>query len=358
MYNNNTLSFFIQTLLNNSSLSEPNLHIFYPRLICSIISGIALITLIIIFIVMLIKSKVIKQNYLDSSMILLRNDKSKVILVSHWIIFFIATSELIGCIGIYIHIPSQKDQNAPSTLCQLQGCFLIFCEVTTICFTSILSYWILLLALGKIQMDSFNTLKLPWIIYGYLPGSVLAIVPFLIKTENRSSYGLNGHWCWIFKKNDIIFNEMLPSNIFTIIVYCFSWGNLLFTIIAVTISLMKYKDLANKLRERNVDTYLKVLAFCDFIFYFPLIIIICWILPTANRILTEVYNRDNIMLYIGHGVSLSLLGFVNSIVFLVYQFCKKEQNNDIRSVNIIRSVAEGDVDLFHDDDSESNLKGE
>ena len=355
---NNTISFFFKNLFNESTSLEPNLHIFYPRLVCSIISGIALTTLLIIFIVMLIKAKVIKHNYLDSSMIVLKNDKSKVILVSHWIIFLISISELIGCIGIYIHIPSQSDQSAPSTLCQIQGCFIIFCEVTTICFTSILSYWVLLLALGKIQMESFNTLKLSWLIYGYLPGIILALVPFLIKTDNlRTSYGLNGHWCWIFKKNEIIFDEMLPSNILTIIVYSFSWGNLLFTVIAITISFVKYKYLAKKLLERNVDSYLKVLAFCDFIFYFPLIRIICWILPTANRILTEVYNKDNTLLYIGHGVSMSLLGFVNSIVFLVYQFYKKEQNGDIGSVNVIQSVNEEDVDLFHDD-SDSNLRGE
>ena len=115
--------------------------------------------------------------------------------------------------------------------------------------------------------------------------------------------------------------------------------------------------MVKKLLERNQDAYLKIVAFCDFRFYFPLIMIICWILPTTNRILTEVYNTDNNMLFIGHGVSMSLVGLVNSIVFLVFQFHKKEQNNDIRSENIIQSVGEEDVDLFRDD-SDLNSKND
>ena len=157
------------------------------------------------------------------------DDTTQEITTSHWIIFFIALSEFIGCIAIIIYIPKDTTEESenPEDInndprCKAQGCLLTFCEITTICFSSILSYWILQMSKENMSIDDVQNGKKMWVLYGYLPGLLFSIIPlFLTNSQSgqKNIYGLSGYWCWLGFKEGMPFTEMKAQTIFTLIFY-------------------------------------------------------------------------------------------------------------------------------------------
>lgn len=326
--------------------------IFYPRYGCSIVSAVSLIFLIILFISTVIKNKIQKRKQRYEPNALISDDTTQEITESHWLIFLIAISEFIGCIAIIIYKPNKNDKDDPTTLCQVQGCLSTFCEITTICFSSVLSYWIFQLSKGDMTINDVQAGKVLWILYGYLPGLLFTIIPLFLKRKNTDSlniYGLSGYWCWIGFKEETPFQDMFAENIYTFVFYIFTWLNLIFSIGAMISSIARFSSTAKKVEEQNEEGFQRIKFFCDFIFYFPFIRVIGWLIPTANRIFGLCTEGDNKLLYIAHGISMSIVGFLSSIVFFVYQFksfvYKEGDQKDAKSTD-----NEIDVDLYPEDD--------
>ena len=309
------------SILSNGTFSIEE--IFYPRYGCSIVSAVSLIFLIILFISTVIKNNIQKRKQRYEPNALIRDDTTQEITESHWLIFLIAISEFIGCIAIIIYKPVKDDKDSPTTGCQVQGCLSTFCEITTICFSSVLSYWIFQLSKGDMTINDVQNGKVLWILYGYLPGLLFTITPLFLRRQNtgpRNIYGLSGYWCWIGFKEETPFHDMFAENIYTFVFYIFTWLNLIFSIGAMISSIARFSSTAKKVEEQNEEDFQRIKFFCDFIFYFPFIRVIGWLIPTANRIFGLCTEGDNKLLYTAHGISMSLVGFLSSIVFFVYGY--------------------------------------
>ena len=203
-----------------------------------------------------------------------------------------------------------------------------------------------------LSIDDVQNGKKMWVLYGYLPGLLFSIIPlFLTNSQSgqKNIYGLSGYWCWIGFKEGIPFDEMKAQNIFTLIFYIFTWLNLIFSIVAMISSIARFSTFAKKVEEQNEEGFQRIKFFCDFIFYFPFIRVVGWLIPTANRIYGLCTSGDNKLLYIAHGISMSLVGFFSSIVFFVYQFKSfVPKGSDQEEAKLTDN--EVDVDLCPEDD--------
>ena len=131
------------------------------------------------------------------------------------------------------------------------------------------------------------------------------------------AYGLNGIWCWIAYGSDDYKGYWTSFFAF----YLELWVSIIIImglsiVISNSLKTFECKSAVRKLRNK--------------VKYYPIVLIICWILPTIERILTlfDVYCETLVILHI---ITMSLQGFFNFLLFS-YGFVKKSIKRSIKEL--------------------------
>ena len=100
--------------------------------------------------------------------------------------------------------------------------------------------------------------------------------------------------------------------------YIFHWSNILFNIFAVYKSIKYFKIRAFEIKEDKKEQSNFLKNFCIMLKFFPMILIICWVPATINRIYLFTAKVENTFLYTIHAFFTSLIGFLNALVYSYY----------------------------------------
>lgn len=230
----------------------------------------------------------------------------------HNLIFLLSLSDFLYGISAFIKTSGfshkEADINLVDGQCVAQGFLINFSEVSSICWTTIIS---LVIYLGTIKdVTKISKIYFYFFFYSYGLPLILSFGPLI--TE---SFGPAGAWCWMNTQN--LNNN--PAWIWALIIYIFTWVNIIFNIFAVWKSIRYFKIRAFEVNEEgNKKEFNFLKNFCIVLKFFPMILITCWFFPTVNRIYTFFSHRQNFYLYSLHIFFYSCTGFLNSIVYSYY----------------------------------------
>jgi heme/copper-type cytochrome/quinol oxidase subunit 2 len=230
----------------------------------------------------------------------------------HNLIFYLSLSDLVLSISNFIKISNFHEETDESlyesSACIAQGVIMNFSELSSICWTSVISYSIYY---GTITLDP-NKLKkiLFWsFFYAYGVPLILTVGPAI-----SDSYGPAGAWCWL-NTQDLSDDAAWA---WSLLIYIFSWMNIAFNIFAVWKSINYFKIRAFEIKEDDQVQSNFLRNFCIVLKFFPIILVICWFFPTVNRIYSYAAQKENMFLYTMQGITGSLMGFFNAIVYSYY----------------------------------------
>jgi hypothetical protein len=223
----------------------------------------------------------------------------------HDLIFFLALSDFIHAISAFVKTGGFMSQEADSN-CIAQGILMNIGEVSSICWTTIIS---LSLYLGTIVLDFQKLRKWYFFLYTFTFTAIFTIGPFI-----THSYGQAGVWCWLNTKN----LNNYSAWVWSLTIYIFHWCNIIFNIFAVYKTIRYFNIRAFEVKEDDKQQANFLKNFCIMLKFFPIILIICWVPATINRIYLFASKRENAFLYGFHAFFTSLIGFLDAIVYSYY----------------------------------------
>jgi len=168
----------------------------------------------------------------------------------------------------------------------------------------------------------------------WVPAFFAALLPVFME---NGGYGLAGIWCWIIR--DLIFARFVLFYIplYVIIITVIA----LYVVIIINI-LRKFKEVT----EEDDPDKVRANEFTKRIIAYPIIFVIIYFFPTVNRIYDWLHEDDSFALYVLHGMTSPLLGFVSA---LYYGF-DKEMRRSWKDWLVLRGVG---VTYFKEDKKEN-----
>jgi hypothetical protein len=301
------------------------------KLISSILSFLGSLFIICTYLFMTIKVKCKKKRSHSTASQQNQNqsdDKSLKMGYGHDMIFCLAMSDFILSLSIFLKVGINP---IPDASCIAQGVLMNFGEISSICWTSILALSIYLGTKSTEIKKISNTYYIFFFIYAYGMPLILTIGPLA-----SQAIGPAGPWCWMYTKE----YTNNAAWIWTLIIYIFNWLNISFNIFAVIKSIIYFKIRAFEIKEydKNQANFLK--NFTIMLKFFPIILIVCWIFPTINRIYIYATKHEDTFLYAMHAFSSCLMGFLNSLVYSYYYrqllavYCCGKKEKRLSSVEI------------------------
>ena len=223
------------------------------------------------------------------------------------LIFCLSISELISSIVSFIKSDSIITNVIDST-CIIQGVFSNIFEISSVCWTTAISVSILL-ATTSTEIGNLPKYYFCFFIYSYALPLILSIGPLM-----TNSYGPAGAWCWMNVRN----NSDNVAMIWAFSIYFFHWLNIIFNFIVIIKTIRYFKIRAFEVQEKNEKEANFLRNYCIVLKFFPIILIICWIPATTNRLYNLITDYENTTLYSIHAFFSSLQGFLNAIVYSFY----------------------------------------
>lgn len=241
----------------------------------------------------------------------------------HDLIFYLAISDLILSIAAFVKSSDFNSGNI-SSVCILQGFLINFSELSSICWTTIIAISVYL----STKNNAINLIPKYYLLYFLF--SIGIPLFFAIAPLFSNSYGPAGAWCWLNTKN----HENTTAWIWSLVIYLFIWGNIIVNLISIIKSINYFKIRTFEIEEENIDEANFLRNFCIVLRFFPIILIICWLPATINRIYLFASRRENTFLYTIQAFFSNLTGFLNCIVYSYYYktfiklwCCAKKQEN-------------------------------
>jgi hypothetical protein len=350
---------------------EQVLFIVELRSICSILSSLACVFIIILYIIMFVnyrwnKYMIIRQeesqsnvnNSLDESCIDTNNDmlirqssksnkklkrkrnsnkqlNNKMGIGIH-LIFFLILTNLGWCVGSIFGLDgfnSEKDNEKSG--CIAQAIIQNYFDISTICWNSIISAITLLGTRAcYTDMKKINNKFYLFLIYSNIFPLILSLGPYF-----TNDYGSAGVWCWInLQKLDT------SRYIWIVLINLFNWLNIFYTIYAL-FTASKFFSIRKAEIGKDAEKIKEIKFLGKYIFIlriFPMVVLITRFFGTFNRLYSMIFDHDSYELFCFHSVCTSLAGFLNSSIYFyffrgVFKCCKKQ-----KSININLSDQEGD----------------
>ncbi len=269
----------------------------------------------------------------------------------HNFIFLLALSDFVLSISAFIKT-SDLNSGIIDAACVAQGIFINFSEMSSICWTSIIAYSIYL-STKTTGISSIPKYYVYFFIFSYGFPIIFSIIPLFL-----NGYGPAGAWCWMNTKD--LKNSFAWA--WSIIIYIFNWLNIIFNLFAVIKSINYFRIRTFEIKERNLEETNFLKNFCIVLKFFPIILIICWLPPTINRLYIFISGDENTFLYASHAFFGNLPGFLNCIVYSYYYknlirlwFCGKlepgsnknnQERENIKNVNIRSNNYEKNIELL------------
>lgn len=225
----------------------------------------------------------------------------------HDLIFFLALSDFLLAISAFIKT-SNFNSGKIDAACFAQGVIMNFAEMSSICWTSIIAYSIYL------STKTAGTSLIPKYYLFFLIFSYGFPIIFSIGPIFSQSYGPAGAWCWLNTKD----LQNSTAWIWSLLIYLFNWINIGFNIFAVSKSLRYFSIRIFETKEENLDESNFLKNFCIVLKFFPIILVICWLPATVNRIYLFFSGIENTFLYTIHAFFSNLTGFLNCLVYSYY----------------------------------------
>jgi len=230
------------------------------------------------------------------------------------LIAYMNFSSLINTISYMLYFTNNKDYDDDNNnpLCKIQGSLMVFSELSELATATIISVYIYNNIFDLESNEIHNSKRFLKIFFGFLLPLILSGLGYLFDI-----FGINGNWCWI--KGNLANQIIAPY-------FVFYWIVLLFNISLIGYSYFKIRSLLNTHHE-NHDQIIYEMSHLKIMSTFPLMIIICWILPTIKKIMFFYTNEKNDIIEI-FGVSMILLlGFFisgTSFFFIKWKSLFKE----------------------------------
>ena len=243
------------------------------------------------------------------------------------LIFCLSLSEFICSVVSFIKSNSILTSNT-DTLCIVQGFLSNLFEISSICWTTTISISILL-ATKSSEIGKIPKFYCYFFLYSYVLPSILSSGPLI-----TGSYGPAGAWCWMNLRD----NSDNISLTWAIIIYVFHWLNIIFNFIAIVKSIQYFNIRAFEIKEQNEKESNFLRNYCIVLKFFPIILIICWLPATNNRLYNFITDDENVVLYSFHAFFSSFQGFLNSLVYSYYYrnlfriCCKAEESNEVKKM--------------------------
>lgn len=272
----------------------------------------------------------------------------------HDLIFFLAISDLIRCISTFIKT-SDFSNSEIDAACIAQGFFLNFSEMSSICWTSVIAFSIYIGTRKNTDVVKYSQRYLFFFIYSYGVPLIFTIGPLA-----TNSIGPAGAWCWLNTQN----LENSSAWIWSLLIYIINWTNILFNLIAVIFAVRYFKIRAFEIKEGDQKQANFLRNFCIVLKFFPIILIVCWIFPTINRIVLFATREEHVGLYSVSAFFACMQGFLNAIVYSYYyknilgSCCRKKIAEDNRDqiknmeMNTNNFVPEESLSKEHDESKE------
>ena len=199
-------------------------------------------------------------------------------------IIYLNISSLINTISYLLNFNASpdiinNDSQCESPLGCIQSFFLVFSEMSQISTATILSLYILNFLKYHIDEIEYKE-RLYNITFGYFIPFLIALIGYFSKI-----YGKNGYWCWISEKYNWSFGLVL---------YIVIWVLMIVNIIIVIFSNIKIRrnQVFNSVACKQYKNYI---SYMNKISVFPLLLLVCWIFPTINRIIKIINELNNIV---------------------------------------------------------------
>lgn len=219
---------------------------------------------------------------------------------AHELIAYVNISSLINTIS-YLLLYITSDQTYSSNLCVLQGSIMLYSEFSLmICLTAISLH--IFTSMERTSDDMERSERIKYIIFIYLLPFVLIMIGGLFKI-----FGENGNWCWI--------KAELGSSL-GLIVYIGIWILLVFNSILTIFANIKIQNITtfNSVAFTQIKYYI---SYIRKISIFPIILIICWIPASINRIRAyflggkdETIQTLHLIFNLSLGIFLSIASFL------------------------------------------------
>jgi hypothetical protein len=227
------------------------------------------------------------------------------------LIFFLIISNLGYSIGSFLGINGFKSSDKNNPLCIAQAFTQNFFDISSICWNSIISRVSLLGTRRNCsEMNKVQNKLWVYVIYSNLMPLIICLGPFF--TE---SYGPSGIWCWIDMDE---FSQV--SVIWICFIYCFTWLHIFYVIYALLTTSIYFttrkNEIENDLSKAHEVRLLK--KYVLFLRIFPLTLVLTRLTSTLNRGYTMLYNEDNAILYGLQATFYSLSGFFNALFYSYY----------------------------------------
>ena len=223
----------------------------------------------------------------------------------HDMLFCLALSDFIHSVSSFVKTSDFTSGTIDSS-CIAQGILMNFGEISSVSWTSVIAMSIYL---GTVVTDFGKVKKFLFYFYVYVTSILLTFLPFI-----TNSYGVAGAWCWLNTKN----LDDSDAWLWSMGIYIFHWCNIVFNIFAVCKTIKYFKIRAFEIEEDNQEQSNFLKNFCIVLKFFPIILIICWVPATINRIYLFATGIENTFLYTIHAFSSSLIGFLNALVYSYY----------------------------------------
>jgi len=227
------------------------------------------------------------------------------------LIFFLSIADFFQGLATFINtemIVNTEGFDQISTTCTAQAFIFNFFLISSVCWTSIIGLSILL---GTSIEDVSRLPKfLCWFaLYGFLAPSILTLGPLF----NRA-FGPSTAWCWL-NTRDLNNNAAWA---WSLVIFSFIWANIIFNFVSIikSITYFQIRSIEIEDSKKEESEFLKNYSFMLRIF--PMVLIICWIPATVDKIFTLAQGKHNVVSSTFHGLFTGLQGFFNACVYSYY----------------------------------------
>jgi hypothetical protein len=326
LLNNSLTSNSSSTIINETTLDRDGIEIVLNcKYAAASLSVFGTITIMIsyFFLCSQVRCKKKTQSELPkSSKIEEENYKSLKMGYGNDLIFCLSVSEFLCSIVAFVKSDSIYDSISSDSVCVAQGFLSNLVEISSICWTSVISASILLATMSP-EVSKIPRYYTYFFLYSIGVPIILSVGPLLTQ-----SYGPAGAWCWM----DMRDNNDNVGQFWAILIYIFNWVNIIFNFIAIIRSIRYFNIRAFEVKEQNERESNFLRSYCVVLKFFPIILIICWLPATINRLYNFLTDDENVVLYSLHAFFTYLQGFLNSLVYSFYyrnifRLCCKDKDN-------------------------------
>jgi hypothetical protein len=223
----------------------------------------------------------------------------------HTLIFLLAISDFIHSLSSFIKTSGFMASEADAS-CIAQGVLMNIGELSSVCWTTVIA---LSIYLSTVVQDFKKLRKCYFFFYTLTFTAIFTIGPVI-----TNSYGQAGVWCWLNTKD----LDNYEAWVWSLTIYIFHWCNILFNIFAVYKSVKYFNIRAFEIQTDDQEQANFLKNFCIMLKFFPIILVICWVPATINRIYLFASKKENAFLYGLHAFSTTLVGFLNALVYSYY----------------------------------------